>query len=276
MGRVTQAAKRALMPLLAPAVTRYRAAHAQLTGIEQRSQVINDQVSVLLQRLVELEGALRIDASVLGEFSSVSRRIVSNLERRLDELADLPHGAIDRRRPSASGVIEVPAAVAALAGIEPPASLLVLGHETTDAVLSFASMGYPVTVLADEAPAHPLATAIATSAEQWDSPTERFAAAIVQLEPDATLEFMAPTLTRVRDWVEPGGRLVLTIGPHVGTPSSRGIDDEKLAVLLAEWQVANKRVYIEVEDRSWMLASGTDDDAAAVSRALVLVVATRP
>ena len=278
VGRMTQAIKRALRPLLTPATSRYRDAREQLSGIDQRSQVINDQVSVVLQHLVELEAQLRVDANVLGEFSRAGRRIVTQLEERLDDLTDVADGTTGARAVGSPSprFVDVAAVVDALTGITPPAPLLVAGRDAGGIASTLASLGYPVTLLGGAAPApHPLLTTVGTPVDQWPGPPVPVEVVIVLSDFDVDVRIV----DRARDWLESGGRLVLALVAEPGgiPDATRAVDDEPLTKALVDWQVAGEHVYVRGDDQHWTLvtAGRSDVEWDSVQSALVLVGATR-
>jgi hypothetical protein len=278
VGRATQAIKRALRPLLTPATSRYRDAREQLDGIDQRSQVINDQVSVVLQHLVELEGQLRVDANVLGEFSRASRRIVTQLEDRLDELAAVAD-ATPGSTPVAAhvpGFPDVAAVVDALAGIDAPAPMVVSGTDAGGIALTLAALGHPVTLVGNAAATtHPLLTTVGTPVHQWAGPTVPVDVVIAR----SSLGIDDRLVDRARDWLEPGGRLVLAlVAEPAATPGATpALDDERLDKALADWRVVTERAYVRGDDDAWTLVPGGRADVGwdSARSVLVLVAATR-
>jgi len=281
-----QALKRALRPALQPAAVRYHAARAQMNGIDQRTQVINDQVSVLLQRLLELEVQLRTDARVLGEFSSTTRRVVSKIERRFDDMSEVVAG-----ERLASRVVEAPAVIASLAGIDPPAPVLLVGRDSNGVALALGSLGYAVTALdgGSSVPSHPRLTAVVAPPDQWSGGPEPFAAAVLlsdfaraggAVEPGDEAGVEARIIGRAHDWVAPGGRLVLTVsyGPQATPGPDRIFDDEQITKILAGWQVTAEQVYLRRGEAVWEPASGgrSSVEWSSSTSGLVLVVATAP
>ena len=188
-------------------------------------------------------------------------------------------------------IVEVPYALAAVAGL--PAGSAVLDFGAAESTLSFslASLGFDVTAV-DLRPyplAHPNLRTVTTPVESWDGP-DRPLDAILSV---STLEHVGlghyghdqggidldrRIVERFAGWLRPGGEFVLT-APY-GTWSvdelQRTYDAEHLDALLAGWQILDRAVCVQTSPTRWERAEGEPPASTweGGARGVVLVRAT--
>jgi SAM-dependent methyltransferase len=187
-------------------------------------------------------------------------------------------------------IVEVPFAMAALSRLRPGARILDVGSAESTFSLSAASLGYQVTAI-DPRPmaySHPNLESHAALLEDWDATAAPFDAAflISTIEhvglgaygerPYGEAEHGAGTdaalLERVRALLSPGGMLVLTMpyGARDRTALQRIYDAESVGMLLADWEILERRVAVRRDRLVWSVG----EDVAPGSRAVVMVIAS--
>ena len=187
-------------------------------------------------------------------------------------------------------IVEVPFAMAALSRLEAGARILDIGSAESTFPLSAASLGYRVTAI-DPRPlaySHPNLESHATLLEDWDGPSEPFAAVflISTIEhvglgaygerPYGTPEHGAGAdlafLERAGALLSPEGLMVLTApyGTRDRTDLERIYDDESLNKLLAEWDILERRIAVRRDALVWEAA----EDVEPGARGVVMVIAS--
>jgi SAM-dependent methyltransferase len=188
-------------------------------------------------------------------------------------------------------IVEVPFAVAALSRLERGARILDVGSAESTFPLSAASLGYDVTAI-DPRPlalSHPNLESFACLLEDWDAPTEPFAAVflISTIEHVGLGAYGEPTygsakhgagadlalLDRVRGLLPPEGLMILTTpyGTREVTELERIYDEESLTRLLAGWEVLEKQIVVRRDAFVWE----PDDQVDPGARGVVMVIAQR-
>ncbi|MEX2624594.1 MAG: DUF268 domain-containing protein [Acidimicrobiia bacterium] len=187
-------------------------------------------------------------------------------------------------------IIEIPFVFAQLSHTGPGARLLDVGSNESYLALQLSSLGYRATAL-DLHPypfEHPNLTVVAQPLEQWEGPEEPFDVAICL----SSIEHFglgaygeAPTAGRVdlkamkqlRQWVRPGGLLVLTIpygSAHVDS-LQRVYDKKGLEELLEGWETRSSQFAAPIAD-GWSTVDDPDELETRENPGVALVVAVRP
>ena len=187
-------------------------------------------------------------------------------------------------------IVEVPFAMAALSRLEPGARILDIGSAESTFPLSAASLGYKVTAI-DPRPlaySHPNLESHAALLEDWDGPSEPFAAAflISTIEhvglgaygerPYGDAEHGAGAdvafLDRVRALLSPEGLLILTMpyGTRDLTDLERIYDEESLSKLLADWEILERHIVVRRDPLVWE----ADEHVEPGARGVVMVIAS--
>ena len=186
-------------------------------------------------------------------------------------------------------IVEVPFAMAALARLEPGVRVLDIGSAESTFPLSAASLGYKVTAI-DPRPlaySHPNLESHATLLEDWDAPSDPFAAAflISTIEhiglgaygeraygsPDHGAGADVALLDRVRGLLAPEGLMILTTpyGKREVTELERIYDEESLDKLLNGWEVLERQVVVRRDPFVWE----RDEKVVKGGRGVVMVIA---
>lgn len=187
-------------------------------------------------------------------------------------------------------IVELPFAMAALSRLEPGARILDIGGSESTFSLSAASLGYLVTAI-DPRPlsyAHPNLESFTNRVEDWEGPSESFAAAFlistiehiglgaygegVYGSPEHGKGADRLLLDRVRRLLGPGGVLVLTTpyGTRAATDLERIYDQQSLSELLAGWEVLERRIVVRRDSLIWE----PDAEVAPDGRGVVMVLAS--
>jgi len=186
-------------------------------------------------------------------------------------------------------IVEVPFAMAALSRLERGARILDIGSAESTFPLSAASLGYEVTAV-DPHPlaySHPNLESHAALFEDWDAPSEPFAAAFListiehvglgaygeraygSAEHGAGADVAA--LDRVRELLAPGGLMILTTpyGTRELTELERIYDEESFNKLLAGWEILEHQVVARRDPFVWE----RDENVINGARGVVMVIA---
>ncbi|HWH12706.1 MAG TPA: DUF268 domain-containing protein [Solirubrobacteraceae bacterium] len=182
-------------------------------------------------------------------------------------------------------IVEVPFALSAIGRLQPGARVLDFGSSESSLALSLASLGFEVTAL-DLRPypfEHPQLDVVVSAIETWASEPGRFDAVLcvstlehVGLgwygDPRHEAEGDRQALARLSDLLAPGGLLVLTLpyGARSVDSLQRRYDREQLDNLIEGWEIVERSIVEQVDDRTWR----TVDDSADV--AVALVTARKP
>jgi SAM-dependent methyltransferase len=186
-------------------------------------------------------------------------------------------------------IVELPFAMAALTRLEAGARILDVGSAESTFPLSAASLGYKVTAV-DPRPlaySHPNLESHAALLEEWDAPSEPFAAAFLI----STIEHVGlgaygehtygstehgegadlAALDRVRELIAPDGLLILTTpyGTRGLTELERIYDEASLNKLLAGWDVLERQIVARRDPVVWE----QDETVAGGSRGVVMIIA---
>ncbi len=186
-------------------------------------------------------------------------------------------------------IVELPFAMAALTRLEAGARILDVGSAESTFPLSAASLGYKVTAV-DPRPlaySHPNLESHAALLEEWDAPSEPFAAAFLI----STIEHVGlgaygehtygstehgegadlAALDRVRELLAPDGLLILTTpyGTRELTELERIYDEASLNKLLAGWDVLERQIVARRDPVVWE----QDETVAGGSRGVVMIIA---
>ncbi len=187
-------------------------------------------------------------------------------------------------------IVEGPFAMAALSRVERGARILDIGSAESTFPLSAASLGYKVTAI-DPRPlpySHPNLESHASLLEEWDAPSEPFAAAFlistiehVGLGAYAQQPYGSPEhgegadlafLDRVRGLLLPEGLMILTApyGTRDVTDLERIYDEQSLNKLLADWEVHERQIVARRDPLIWEV----DDKVVTGARGVVMVIAS--
>ena len=187
-------------------------------------------------------------------------------------------------------IVEVPFAMAALSRVERGARILDIGSGESTFPLSAASLGYKVTAI-DPRPlpySHPNLESHASLLEDWDVPSEPFAAAfsISTIEHVGLGAYGEPAygsrdhgegadaafLDRVRELLSPEGLLILTVpyGTRGITELERIYDEESLNNLLADWEVHERQIVARRDPLIWEV----DEKVVTGARGVVMLIAS--
>lgn len=186
-------------------------------------------------------------------------------------------------------IVEVPFAMAALTRLERGARILDVGSAESTFPLSAASLGYEVTAIDPRllGYSHPNLESHATLLEDWDAPSDPFAAAFlistiehVGLGAYGERTYGSPEhgtgadvalLKRVRELLVPEGILVLTTpyGTREVTDLERIYDEESLNKLLAGWDVVERQIVVRRDRFVWE----PDEKVVTGARGVVMVTA---
>jgi SAM-dependent methyltransferase len=185
-------------------------------------------------------------------------------------------------------IVEIPFAMAALSRLERGARILDVGSAESTFPLSAASLGYQVTAI-DPRPlslSHPNLESHASLLEDWDAPSERFAAAFlistiehVGLGAYGEGHYGSPEhgegadvgfLGRVRELLSPDGLLILTVpyGKREITELERIYDEESLNKLLADWEVHERQIVARRDALIWE----ADEKVVTGARGVVMLI----
>lgn len=196
---------------------------------------------------------------------------------------DVGAGAMNER------VVEVPFVLGQVATLAAGSRILDVGCCESLVSIELASLGFSVTGL-DLRPyplSHPNLDTIACAIEDWPGPAEPVDAAIClsSIEhfglgaygelvggPNADRDALA----RIRDWVKPGGLLVLTapFGHPTTTATMRVYDQRAIRVLLDGWTALSLRYCVRTDQGVW-LATQEPPGEADPGSGVVLVTAER-
>ena len=187
-------------------------------------------------------------------------------------------------------IVEVPFAMAALSRLERGARILDVGSAESTFPLSVASLGYQVTAI-DPRPlaySHPNLESHASLLEDWDPPSDPFAAAflISTIEhvglgaygdrsygnPEHGAGADVGLLDRVRELLSPEGLMILTApyGTRDLTELERIYDEESLSKLLARWEVLERQIVVRRNARIWE----ADEKVVTGARGVVMLIAS--
>jgi SAM-dependent methyltransferase len=187
-------------------------------------------------------------------------------------------------------IVEAPFAATALSRLERGARILDIGGAESTFPLSAASLGYRVTAI-DPRPlpySHPNLESHASLLEDWEAPSEPFAAAflISTIEHVGLGAYGEPAygspehgegadvalLDRVRGLLSPEGLLVLTApyGAREVTELERIYDEESLNKLLTGWEVLERQIVARRNPLIWE----ADEKVVTGARGVVMVVAS--
>jgi hypothetical protein len=187
-------------------------------------------------------------------------------------------------------IVEVPFAMAALSRIERGAHILDVGSAESTFPLSAASLGYRVTAI-DPRPlaySHPNLESHASRLEDWDAPSDRFAAAFlistiehVGLGAYGERRYGSPEhgagadlalLARVRELLTPEGLMIITApyGTRNVTELERIYDEESLSKLLADWEVLERQIVVRRDPLIWE----ADEKVVTGARGVVMLIAS--
>ena len=188
-------------------------------------------------------------------------------------------------------IVEIPFAMAALSRLEHGARILDVGSAESTFPLSAASLGYRVTAIDPRALAysHPNLESHASLLEEWDAPSDPFAAAflISTIEhvglgaygeraygsPEHGVGTDVALLNRVRELLSPEGLMILTApyGTRALTELERIYDEESLSKrLLADWEVLERRIVVRRDALVWE----ADDNVTPGARGVVMLIAS--
>lgn len=187
-------------------------------------------------------------------------------------------------------IVEGPFAMGALSRLERGARILDVGSAESTFPLSAASLGYKVTAI-DPRPlaySHPNLESHATLLEDWDAPSEPFAAVFLI----STIEHVglgaygqqpygssehgegadAAFLDRVRGLLSPDGQMILTApyGTRDVTELERIYDEESMNKLLADWEVLDRQIVARRDPLIWE----ADDKVVTGARGVVMLIAS--
>jgi SAM-dependent methyltransferase len=186
-------------------------------------------------------------------------------------------------------IVEVPFAMAALSRLEPGARILDVGSAESTFPLSAAALGYQVIAI-DPRPlaySHPNLESHATLLEEWDMPSEPFAAAflISTIEhvglgaygeraygnPEHGAGADVALLERVRELLAPEGLMILTTpyGAREVTDLERIYDEKSLNKLLTGWDVVERQVVARRDPFIWE----RDEKVVRGARGVMMVIA---
>ena len=191
-------------------------------------------------------------------------------------------------------IVEVPFAMAALGRLEQGAHVLDIGAAESTFALSAASLGHIVTAV-DPRPlgySHPNLHSYQSSLEDWDAPSDPFAAAFListiqhvglgaygerpygNREPGAGAD--ADLLERVRGLLSPDGIAILTVpyGRRGITELGRVYDENSLSRLLARWHVLERRIAVRRDPLVW--APGENVEGGGGGIAMVIATQKQP
>jgi SAM-dependent methyltransferase len=182
-------------------------------------------------------------------------------------------------------IVELPYAFRGLAGVQPPAAILDVGSVESTVPLSLAGLGYQVTALDLRAYPfeHPNLEVVVSRLEDFERPPASFDAVLcistiehfglgwygeARQADDSDRQAMA----RLRELTRPGGTLVLTVpyGRARVDDVQRTYDAAGLAALLDGWDVQDRTIVRQADERTW--APGEPDDG----RGVALITALRP
>lgn len=167
-------------------------------------------------------------------------------------------------------IVNVPFALGALASLEPGSLILDVGATGSFLPLSLACLGHEVIAL-DRRPyplEHPRLSAVVETIVSWSGP-DRLLDAVVCLSVPADTELDRGVLDRFRQWLRPGGLLVLSMPPGAGVSGDS-------SDLLAGWQILDQRLAVQTAPLQWTIVEGEPTPAAGTSggRAVALIRAT--
>jgi hypothetical protein len=186
-------------------------------------------------------------------------------------------------------IVEGPFAMAALSRLEPGVRILDVGSAESTFPLSAASLGYQVTAI-DPRPlaySHPNLERHTTLLEDWDAPSEPFAAAFlistiehiglgaygerVYGNPEHGAGADVALLDRVRQLLAPDGVMILTTpyGTRDVTDLERIYDEKALDRLLTGWDVVERQVVVRRDPFIWE----RDEKVARGARGVAMVIA---
>jgi 2-polyprenyl-3-methyl-5-hydroxy-6-metoxy-1,4-benzoquinol methylase len=178
-------------------------------------------------------------------------------------------------------IVEMPFAMAALGRLTDGARILEIGGAHSTFALSAASLGYEVTAI-DPRPlgyAHPNLQSHLSSFQEWDPPSDPFAAAFLicgapgrRLHRRPEREADVDLVGHLRRLLTPDGLMVLTV-PY-GTPEATGPewghDESSLNQLLVGWEVLERRVVVQRDRLVWE----ANEQGEAGARAVAMLIAS--
>ena len=185
-------------------------------------------------------------------------------------------------------IVEVPFVMAALSRLERGARILDIGSAESTFPLSAASLGYEVTAV-DPRPlpySHPNLESHASLLEDWDAPSEPFAAAFllstiehVGLGAYGERDYGRPEhgagadvalLDRVRELLASDGLMILTTpyGTRELTELERIYDEESLNNLLAGWEILERQIVVRRDPFVWE----RDEKVVTGARGVVMLI----
>jgi hypothetical protein len=188
-------------------------------------------------------------------------------------------------------IVEVPFAIGALASLEPGSRVLDVGATGSSLALSLACLGHEVIAL-DRRPyplAHPRLSAVAAPIDEWSGPEQPLDAVVSisapartgldQEDTDGSSPYLdRKVLDRFRQWLRPGGLLVLSVTSGAGASDTGGqpCDADDIAALLDGWQVLEQRFALQTGPLQWTIIDGEPTPASDTSggRTVVLIRAT--
>ncbi len=187
-------------------------------------------------------------------------------------------------------IVEIPFAMAALSRLDRGARILDVGSAESTFPLSAASLGYKVTAI-DPRPvaySHPNLESHASLLEDWDAPSEPFAATFlistiehvglgaygegVYGSPEHGAGADVAFLDRVRRLLSPEGLMILTApyGTREITELERIYDEESLNKLLADWEVLERQIVARRDPLIWE----ADEKVVTGARGVVMLIAS--
>jgi 2-polyprenyl-3-methyl-5-hydroxy-6-metoxy-1,4-benzoquinol methylase len=242
------------------------------------------------QRFAELTGGriedLDLPAADLINYASSHRGFAAQAELWLNPPLVLAHGEGEVRLASVNErIVELAFAASAIAQLQPGARVLDFGSSESSLALTLASLGFTVTALDLRTYPfeHPHLTVVASPIEQWAAEPRSFDAALCV----STVEHVGlgwyggprheeggdrRALDRICELLVPGGLLVLSV-PY-GAPSvdalQRRYDHAQLDALVEGWEILQRQVIEQVDERIWQPVE--DSNGVAVA----LVMARKP
>jgi len=245
---------------------------------------------IVRERFAELTGGriedLDRSAAELLNYANSHRGFAAQAELWLNPPLILEHGEREVRLASVNErIVELAFASSAIGRMEPDARVLDFGSSESSLALTLASLGFEVTAL-DLRPypfEHPRLRVVASPIEQWAAQPRSFDAALCV----STLEHVGlgwyggpchedggdrRALDRIYELLVPGGLLVLSV-PY-GAPSvdalQRRYDHAQLDALIEGWEILQRQVIEQVDERVWQPAEESHGVAVA------LVMARKP
>lgn len=215
-------------------------------------QVPSRIASEVARRVDTAQAQVRDDVAIMSELALVVERFTDRFGLRVDELITRIHALGDpggeqietpvALRTLDAQIVEIPFAHAVAAHLPAGASVLVAGSAASPLPLSLASLGFEVTAVDRHACSfeHPGLRVVTGVIEDWEGPRSPFTAIFSGTASDGP--DTDRVLERFREWLVPGGELVISV-PY--------LDGERLAKLVADWDVREQRLYVRSDPSAW-------------------------